>query len=91
MNTTVIERSDTSNVSTEAYLAEDADGVIQLSAPAKDEEEAKKIAQLYGIDYIGYYREYGQYETTKDYNELKELGEENNYPDLEIIYKSFTK
>lgn len=88
-NTVVIER-DSLNVET-VYFEADSEQIVQLSAPADSEEEAKEIAEMYGITYIGYYRGYGQYETSEDVNALKEYGLEKNLPDLEVLYKSFTK
>ena len=88
-NTVVIERDPAAVNATQIEI--DGERVVQLSAPAESEEEAKEIADMYGITYIGYYRGYGQYETSEDVNVLKEYGKENNLPDLEVVYKALTK
>ena len=58
-----------------------------MMAEADSEEEAKQIAELYGITYEGYQNGIGRYTTTKEPNELFKMGNENGYPPLELSQK----
>ena len=55
---------------------------VSMIALADTKEEAKKIAELYGIELVNYSYGVAEYETTKDPQELIALGEKNNYPAL---------
>ncbi len=55
---------------------------VSMIALADTKEEAKKIAELYGIELVNYSYGVAEYETTKDPQELIALGEKNNYPTL---------
>ena len=87
-NVVVFEKGDSELFTMETF---ERDLTIQLSTPADSEEEAKEIAHMYGITYVDYYRGCGYYETEKSFDDLKAYGQENNFPDLEILYKSYTK
>lgn len=55
---------------------------VSMIALADTKEEAKKIAELYGIELVNFSYGVAEYETTKDPQELIALGEKNNYPTL---------
>ena len=55
---------------------------VSMIALADTKEEAKKIAELYGIELVNFSYGVAEYETTKDPQELIALGEKNNYPAL---------
>lgn len=55
---------------------------ISMIALVDTKEEAKKIAELYGIELVNFSYGVAEYETTKDPQELIALGEKNNYPAL---------
>ena len=55
---------------------------VSMIALADTKEEAKKIAELYGIELVNYSYGVAEYETTKDPQELIALGEKKNYPAL---------
>lgn len=55
---------------------------VSMIALADTREEAKKIAELYGIELVNFSYGVAEYETTKDPQELIALGEKNNYPTL---------
>lgn len=57
---------------------------VSMIALADTKEEAKKIAELYGIELVNFSYGVAEYETTKDPQELIALGEKNNYPALSI-------
>lgn len=57
---------------------------VSMIALADTKEEAKKIAELYGIELVNFSYGVAEYETTKDPQELIALGEKNNYPTLSI-------
>ena len=59
---------------------------ISLLSKAENLEDAGRIADLYGITLVDFSGGVAVYETDKDVAELKKLGEENNYPALEINY-----
>lgn len=55
---------------------------VSMIALADTKEEAKKIAELYGIELVNFSYGVAEYETTKEPQELIALGEKNNYPTL---------
>mgnify|MGYP004469307073 FL=1 len=55
---------------------------VSMIALADTKEEAKKIAEQYGIELVNFSYGVAEYETTKDPQELIALGEKNNYPTL---------
>lgn len=55
---------------------------VSMIALADTKEEAKKIAELYGIELVNFSYGVAEYETTKEPQELIALGEKNNYPAL---------
>lgn len=55
---------------------------VSMIALADTKEEAKKIAELYGIELVNFSYGVAEYETTKDPQELIALGEKKNYPAL---------
>ena len=55
---------------------------VSMIALADTNEEAKKIAELYGIELVNFSYGVAEYETTNDPQELIALGEKNNYPTL---------
>lgn len=55
---------------------------VSMIVLADTKEEAKKIAELYGIELVNFSYGVAEYETTKDPQELIALGEKNNYPTL---------
>lgn len=55
-----------------------------MMALAESEEEAVRIAELYGVTFIEYSYGVATYETEKDPNELIEFGKRNQYPAIEI-------
>lgn len=63
------------------------EGEYYMMAEANSEEEAKNIAELYGITFEGYLNGIGRYTTTKNPEDLFRLGDENGYPPLELSQK----
>lgn len=57
---------------------------IEVNIKAKDEAEAKEIAEVFGIEFLEYYRGYGVYTTKKSVSELIEIAKQNDYPLPEI-------
>ena len=55
---------------------------VSMIALADTEEEAERIAGLYGIELVNFSYGVAEYETTKNPQELIALGEKNNYPAL---------
>lgn len=68
---------------------EDSDGVTSMLALADSEDEAKKIAELYGITFVDFSYGVATYETTKNPRELMEFGEKNNYPPISVNGKNY--
>lgn len=64
--------------------SEDENIEIELIALAKDQEEAEKIAELYGIELDSFSEGVAVYTTDKDPQDLKELGDINGYPTLTV-------
>ena len=62
------------------------EGKVSLLSGADSLEDARRIADLYGITLVDFSGGVAVYETDKDVAELKKLGEEDNYPALEINY-----
>ena len=59
-------------------------GTVSMVALADTKEEAERIADLYGITLVSFDYGVAVYETTKDPQELIELGEKNQYPAIGI-------
>ncbi len=57
---------------------------LELIALAEDQEEAEKIASLYGIALSSFSDGVAVFTTDKDLNELKELEDINGYPTLTV-------
>ena len=57
---------------------------LELIALAEDQEEAEKIAALYGIELSSFSDGVAVFTTDKDLNELKELEDINGYPTLTV-------
>lgn len=68
--------------------AENSDSEItKLSALADTLEEAETIAELYGIELSSYSYGVAIYTTDKNFQELMDLGAENDYPTLTPNYE----
>ena len=59
-------------------------GTVSMVALADTKEEAERIADLYGITLVSFDYGVAVYETTKNPQELIELGEKNQYPAIGI-------
>ena len=57
---------------------------IEMIALAEDQEEAEKIAELYGIELSSFSEGVAVYTTDKDPQDLKETGDINGYPTLTV-------
>lgn len=64
--------------------SEDDKKEIELIALAENQQEAEKIAELYGIELSSFSDGVAVYITDKDPQELTELGEINGYPALSV-------
>ncbi|GFI23629.1 hypothetical protein IMSAGC011_02419 [Lachnospiraceae bacterium] len=64
--------------------SEEVRSAIELIALSKDQEEAEKIAELYGIELSSFSDGIAVYTTDKDPQELMELGDNNGYPALTV-------
>lgn len=58
-----------------------------LMALAESEEDAKKIAEQYGITFVAYQEGIATYYTAEDLNQVITRGEENGYSTLYINYQ----
>ena len=66
------------------FQANPTEREIEVNIEAKDEAEAKEIAELFGMEFVDYYRGYGVYTTKKSIAEIYEIAEQNGYPLPEI-------
>ncbi len=57
-----------------------------LMAEAETEEEARKIAEQYGIEFVSYENGFALYHTEEDPFEVVARGEENGYPQLTVNF-----
>lgn len=58
-----------------------------LMATVDTEEEAKKIAELYGITFVSYKNGIAVYQTDEDPMQVITRGQENDYPQLSLNLK----
>ena len=58
----------------------------ELTAMVQTEEEAQRIAELYGIELVSYKFGLAAFHTEEDPNEVIRRGKENGWPTLEINY-----
>ncbi|MDE6908882.1 MAG: hypothetical protein K2P44_00175 [Lachnospiraceae bacterium] len=68
---------------------EDGTKELELIALAESQEEAEKIAELYGITLSSFANGVAVFTTDKDLQELKELGDINGYPTLSVNNNSY--
>lgn len=61
-------------------------GEEQLMSLTETEEEAKAIAQQYGITLVSFSDGVATYETEEDPNEVIARGQENGYPQIYLNY-----
>lgn len=66
----------------------DTDKSMQLTALADSQEAAQEIADLYGIELKSYSYGVATYTTDKNLQEILDLGQENDYPELTPDHES---
>lgn len=72
---------------TDDVEGEEAAVESQLMALAESEEEAKEIAELYGIELVSFAEGVAVYETTENPQDVINRGTENGYPQVYINYE----
>lgn len=78
-------KSDMANPGEEYGMIEEPENAVtSMVALAESEEEAKQIAELYGIKFIDYAYGVATYETTENPQEVIKRGEKNNYPSISV-------
>lgn len=65
-------------------IKEPENPVTSMVALAESEEEAKQIAELYGIKYIDYAYGVATFETSENPQEVIKRGEKNHYPSISV-------
>lgn len=80
-----LEPTDESTSPVDSSVRDDSTNT-ELVALADTLEEAEEIAKLYGIELSTYSYGVATYTTDKNYQELIDLGAENNYPTLSPNY-----
>ena len=62
---------------------------LELIALAENQEDAEKIAELYGITLSSFANGVAVFTTDKEFQELQELGDINGYPTLTVNNSSY--
>lgn len=78
-------KADMANPGEENGMVEEPENTVtSMVALAESEEEAKQIAELYGIKFIDYAHGVATFETSENPQEVIKRGEKNNYPSISV-------